>query len=230
MSVLRAYGPYGQHNNEASQAPMLGFNGERYDPLCHTYALGLGYRSYSLVLMRYQAPDNLSPFKQGGINAYVFCSGDPINYQDPTGHARLKIIWRQIKESVKTRAVHTQTPSSPVAQHETPSGILKISSGTESKKSVSFSNLPLRTKYLNEPPISKQDNFRERVALMKYFESEYSVSEGLLNEYAYLNKESTVAIFNRFTVNTAYEKRLETLGEVRRRFDLLEQAIRKTRS
>ncbi len=66
---------------------MLGFNGERYDPLTHTYALGQGYRSYSQVLMRFQRPDDLSPFLEGGLNAYAYCKNDPVNYQDGSGHA-----------------------------------------------------------------------------------------------------------------------------------------------
>ena len=28
----------------------------------------------------------MSPFGRGGLNAYVYCSGDPINHDDPSGH------------------------------------------------------------------------------------------------------------------------------------------------
>nr|WP_154100836.1 RHS repeat-associated core domain-containing protein [Pseudomonas putida] len=86
MNAPRAYSPYGQHEHKGSQA-MLGFNGERCDPLTHTYALGQGYRSYSQVLMRFQRPDNLSPFLEGGLNAYAYCKNDPVNYQDGSGHS-----------------------------------------------------------------------------------------------------------------------------------------------
>lgn len=36
--------------------------------------------------MRFNKPDTMSPFGKGGVNAYAYCQGDPVNYQDPTGH------------------------------------------------------------------------------------------------------------------------------------------------
>jgi hypothetical protein len=35
--------------------------------------------------MRFHAPDTLSPFGKGGINAYMYCAGDPVNHSDPSG-------------------------------------------------------------------------------------------------------------------------------------------------
>jgi len=62
------------------------FNGERLDPVSGTYHLGNGYRAYSPVLMRFTCPDSWSPFGAGGINAYAWCEGDPVNRADPSGH------------------------------------------------------------------------------------------------------------------------------------------------
>jgi len=36
--------------------------------------------------MRFNSPDSLSPFGDGGLNGYAYCVGDPVNRSDPTGH------------------------------------------------------------------------------------------------------------------------------------------------
>ncbi|MEG0636430.1 MAG: RHS repeat-associated core domain-containing protein [Pseudomonas sp.] len=64
----------------------LGFNGQRPDPLTGLYILGNGYRAFSPALMRFIRPDSWSPFGKGGLNAYAYCRGDPVNHTDPTGH------------------------------------------------------------------------------------------------------------------------------------------------
>lgn len=68
----------------------MAFNGERKDPLSGVYHLGNGYRGYSPVLMCFNCPDSWSPFESGGINAYAYCFGDPINHADPSGHLSLQ--------------------------------------------------------------------------------------------------------------------------------------------
>lgn len=68
---------------------ILGFNGERLDPVSGTTHLGNGYRAYNPVLMRFNCPDSMSPFSSGGINPYVYCTGDPVNRDDPSGHFSL---------------------------------------------------------------------------------------------------------------------------------------------
>jgi RHS repeat-associated protein len=65
---------------------VLGFNGGRLDPVSGTTHLGNGYRAYSPALMRFNCPDTMSPFGMGGINPYAYCTGDPINRADPSGH------------------------------------------------------------------------------------------------------------------------------------------------
>lgn len=82
-SQSHAWSPYGHCNTTGLS---IGFNGERVDPVSRTYHLGNGYRAYNPALMRFNAPDNLSPFGPGGINSYAYCSGDPINHADPSGH------------------------------------------------------------------------------------------------------------------------------------------------
>lgn len=64
----------------------LGFNGELHEPGLGWQILGNGYRVYNPVLLRFHSPDNQSPFGAGGLNAYAYCLGDPINAHDPEGH------------------------------------------------------------------------------------------------------------------------------------------------
>ena len=81
-----AYSPYGHHRAESGLSSLLGFNGERADPVTGHYLLGNGYRAFNPVLMRFNSPDSWSPFGRGGLNAYAYCKGDPIGRTDPTGH------------------------------------------------------------------------------------------------------------------------------------------------
>ncbi|EJK98947.1 MULTISPECIES: RHS repeat-associated core domain-containing protein [Pseudomonas] len=81
-----AYTPYGHRPAENGLLSLLGFNGEPPDPVTGHYLLGNGYRAFNPVLMRFNSPDSLSPFGEGGLNTYGYGIGDPINRSDPTGH------------------------------------------------------------------------------------------------------------------------------------------------
>lgn len=61
-----AYTPYGHRPPENGLLSLLGFNGERPDPVTGHYLLGNGYRAFNPVLMRFNSPDSLSPFGEGG--------------------------------------------------------------------------------------------------------------------------------------------------------------------
>ena len=80
-----AYSPYGHQAPTNGLLSLLGFNGERTDPATGHYLLGNGYRAFNTVLMRFNSPDRLSPFGKGGINAYAYGMGDPLNRVDPSG-------------------------------------------------------------------------------------------------------------------------------------------------
>ena len=79
-----SYTSYGSVDNATPGD--IGFNGERRDPVSGSTHLGNGCRAYSPALMRFTCPDSLSPFGAGGINPYAYCSGDPMNHADPSGH------------------------------------------------------------------------------------------------------------------------------------------------
>ncbi|AYN16480.1 hypothetical protein CHR29_15550 [Pseudomonas monteilii] len=78
------YSAYGFHHTQAN-TPSLGYSGQCQDSVTGYYGLGNGHRFYAPALMRFIQGDELSPFSKGGISAYAYCEGDPINRHDPTG-------------------------------------------------------------------------------------------------------------------------------------------------
>lgn len=86
-----AYTSFG-YTHDLRLLPMrVAFNGEPPDLLNGHYPLGLGYRRYSSILMRFTSPDSWSPFASGGLNSYAYCGADPVNHIDPDGHMPLKV-------------------------------------------------------------------------------------------------------------------------------------------
>jgi RHS repeat-associated protein len=101
------YSPYGHRSPEDGLISLLGFSGERRDPVTGHYLLGNGYRAFNPVLGRFNSPDSLSPFGKGGVNGYAYCGGDPVNRVDPTGHSFLSAFLGKYLQ----RAVDTFTPN-----------------------------------------------------------------------------------------------------------------------
>ena len=81
-----AFTPYGHRHPQANPLTLPGFTGQEADSITGHYVLGNGYRAFNPVLMRFNSPDSLSPFGEGGLNTYVYCAGDPVNRVDPSGH------------------------------------------------------------------------------------------------------------------------------------------------
>lgn len=65
----------------------VGFNGILHENGSHWQLLGNGQRAFNPLLLRFHSPDRLSPFGRGGLNAYAYCAGDPVNLADPSGHS-----------------------------------------------------------------------------------------------------------------------------------------------
>ncbi|EJL05483.1 Rhs family protein [Pseudomonas fluorescens Q2-87] len=100
-----AYTAYGYRTGESGLSCLLGFNGERPESITGHYLLGQGNRAFNPVLMRFNSPDELSPFGDGGINAYAYCGNDPVNRYDPSGNVRIAIAnsygWGQLRLQLK---------------------------------------------------------------------------------------------------------------------------------
>lgn len=86
---LIAYSPFG-HAPPNQPAALSAFNGQVREHLLPIYLLGYGYRAFNTALQRFHTPDSLSPFDDGGLNAYAYCLADPINAVDPSGHRTIK--------------------------------------------------------------------------------------------------------------------------------------------
>lgn len=78
------YTPYG-YRSMADNVSAIGYAGQVTEHSLEGYFLGRGYRVYGPRLMRFLSPDRFSPFGRGGLNAYAYCLGDPVNLQDPSG-------------------------------------------------------------------------------------------------------------------------------------------------
>lgn len=83
------YTVYGYAQRKDRASCLLGFNGEHRNAFEDVYLLGQGHRAYSTIMMRFHSPDNISPFGRGGVNAYAYCHGDPVNYTDPSGKSAI---------------------------------------------------------------------------------------------------------------------------------------------
>jgi RHS repeat-associated protein len=102
-----AYSPYGHRPAENGLLSLLGFNGERPDPVTGHYLLGNGNRAFNPVLMRFNSPDNLSPFGKGGLNTYAYCLGDPINLYDPSGNFSLSKFFSNMRARISSSFTRT---------------------------------------------------------------------------------------------------------------------------
>ena len=89
---VMAYSPYGWREEIAQTGTPLGFNGELREHATGWQMLGNGYRAFNPVLMRFNSPDSLSPFDEGGVNGYAYCEGDPVNRTDPSGHFLIGLL------------------------------------------------------------------------------------------------------------------------------------------
>ena len=116
-----SYTSYGHAPAESGLSRLLGFNGECPERVTGHYLLGQGTRAFNPVLMRFNSPDELSPFGEGGINPYAYCGGDPINFNDPTGNVGFRIdnLLRQTV-IVKSPLRKIQRSSSIIARPNSP--------------------------------------------------------------------------------------------------------------
>jgi len=114
-----AYSAFGFQSAEQEEVPRLGFNGQFREAL-DWYFLGNGYRVYNPRLMRFHSPDSWSPFGEGGLNAYMYCAGYPVNFSDPTGHMGLRNFFGLQRGIARTSSASSLRPIAPTAAPTNP--------------------------------------------------------------------------------------------------------------
>ncbi|MDQ0126976.1 RHS repeat-associated protein [Pseudomonas lini] len=144
-----AYSPYGHRPRENGLLSLLGFNGERLDPVTGHYHLGNGYRQFNPVLMRFNSPDSWSPFGEGGLNAYAYAEGNPVLGTDATGHAFTRLFgknwWKGFKNRIgvrtpskfdikKSSSKHSDTIKSPISVQSTSSKPRQVNALDDAKE------------------------------------------------------------------------------------------------
>lgn len=125
MTHATTYSPYGYCPPAPMQMAANGFNGERYDPVTYSYALGAGYRLFNPALMRFTSPDAVSPFGSGGLNPYCYCLCDPINLSDPDGRTptqswnivRLRTKYPNINKNLSRSEINMQELNENITNH-----------------------------------------------------------------------------------------------------------------
>ncbi|EJM72465.1 RHS repeat-associated core domain-containing protein [Pseudomonas sp. GM55] len=185
-----AYTAYGHRPAENGLLSLLGFNGERPDPVTGWYLLGNGYRAFNPVLMRFNSPDSWSPFGRGGLNAYAYCVGDPVNRADPKGHTPtfIKPLLRSlriIKKPAQTVSLNTPIPMS----RSTPN--LTESSGLTRSPSFSKEKFELASE---KQRLNKAEN------KMKEIDKHFTNKEQKIRE---LNETVTTLESNGYEIGTA---------------------------
>ena len=137
-------------------ATALAYNGVLRETQNGVYLLGNGYRAYSPSLMRFHCPDSWSPFGAGGLNAYVFCGGDPMGNVDLDGHKWYSALWQRIS------APFRRSPTSGVAQKNTMDKSTKIGGSAGPAQSSGEKNVSKRVDDLTEKGYQANIDFMDQ--------------------------------------------------------------------
>ena len=152
-----AYSPYGQQSGQQTVTTGLGFNGELREAQLRGYLLGNGYRAYNLILMRFHSPDSWSPFGRGGLNAYTYCVGDPVNFSDPTGHIKLPGLFRGPRTSLaRASSTSSVTPLVPRTPEPASTAIPLTSPANQMQMGISNPNFPGRATRPTMPLLARK--------------------------------------------------------------------------
>ncbi|MBI6953428.1 RHS repeat-associated core domain-containing protein [Pseudomonas sp. CCOS 191] len=139
-STVVIYSCFGYSFTGRGQTTLLAFSKQPREPITDCYLLGNGRRAYNPVLMRFHSADTLSPFGEGGLNAYSYCENDPVNWQDGSGQIR-----QLVSQLITATSKYLSTShSNPQKAKKTPRSILKPATNQENslqqERHVTFNN------------------------------------------------------------------------------------------
>ncbi|MCI3943350.1 hypothetical protein K0038_00341 [Pseudomonas syringae] len=186
QDVAFVYTPYGHRHPSAGPMNLPGYTGQRLEPVTGHYLLGNGYRAFNPVLMRFNSPDSLSPFGEGGLNAYAYCEGDPANKIDPSGHwpkviqnvlARIRNMKQNLLRRTNSRELLTSSEESSVASGS-PAQPSTSRTGGVVKTHVSTSEVTANPHTEASPPAPPRTASSSRSRLPVIFQKEYAVVHG----------------------------------------------------
>jgi len=115
-----AYSAYGEQSAQQKVETRLGFNGQLREANIGWYLLGNGYRAYNPRLMRFHSPDSWSPFGEGGLNAYMYCGGEPVMNTDSSGHLPFPVLSKAFANLMDVKNIFVNTYRANVAVSNNP--------------------------------------------------------------------------------------------------------------
>ncbi|MFJ4445430.1 RHS repeat-associated core domain-containing protein [Pseudomonas sp. NPDC089422] len=140
------YTSHGYTGSAENNQSILLYNAEML--LGGLYFLGAGYRAYNPILRRFHSADEYSPFGIGGLNAYAYCLGNPLNWIDPSG-----------KVPVKPRVAHVPKT------HPNPSTSQQTSQNSKSTNAAHLTSTQTTSKPLKD---SAQEKYRNNIGITNH--------------------------------------------------------------
>ena len=183
------YGPYGNDSSPPDNQLLSRFTGQSWLPSAIGYFLGNGHRLFNPGLMRFHSADSLSPFGKGGLNAYAYCSNDPVNRSDPSGRYASYFKWRKKGYSYQKLSPKLYDPKSSLSDNE------HIALGKSLKKRLSGA----RAKLDHATSRGSEEGKRYATSIIKKFDTEqrlykmYSASHS--SDWRYTRNEVAVSMF-----------------------------------
>lgn len=141
----RTYGAYGYRVATTVDMAHTGYAGEVNEVTLGWYLLGR--RFFIPWFRRFISPDSVSPFGAGGLNRFAYCSGDPINRIDPSGHASFGWLGKLLGQlaGMSKNAAHAMasvTPTTAITAISRAAEVVSVSVGIGAVAATALGDTP----------------------------------------------------------------------------------------